>query len=106
MPDGKTAVNKTRTLIQDIEILDDLSKRYRMKTVLDDNSLVISNTRVRDTGIYRCVASNPLGEDTESVNVTVHDGRLFLMQNRTPTPPKKKETGSEFSSIILFTFIF
>ncbi|KAK3741699.1 hypothetical protein QZH41_016948 [Actinostola sp. cb2023] len=71
LPNGQY-VDKSYS-IHDIEVLDDLSQRTRVKTMQKDNSLLISETRVRDSGIYQCVATNALGNDTGTVNLTIHD---------------------------------
>ena len=73
LPNGQY-VDKSYS-IHDIEVLDDLSQRTRVKTMQKDNSLLISETRVRDSGIYQCVATNALGNDTGTVNLTIHDGK-------------------------------
>ena len=73
-PDGE-AINAT-TSVYEIEILDDDSQDKRGKILQNDGSLLIFNTRVRDGGIYKCVAINVMGQDEGSVNFTVRKGKI------------------------------
>ncbi|KAK2556683.1 Angiopoietin-1 receptor [Acropora cervicornis] len=63
-------VNATRA-IREFEYLDDDSKRVRGKLLQNDGSLLLFNTRVYDSGVYKCVAVNVAGESEGFVNVTV-----------------------------------
>ncbi|XP_044169164.1 uncharacterized protein LOC122953369 isoform X1 [Acropora millepora] len=63
-------VNATRP-IYEFEIFDDDSIRVRGKMLQNDGSLLLFNTRVYDSGVYKCVAVNVAGESEGSVNVTV-----------------------------------
>lgn len=74
LPDGKT-VKTNQSHTDKTDILDDGTKKEKIKKVLPDNSLLITDTGITDSGLYRCFAENDLGNATGVVNVTVHDGR-------------------------------
>lgn len=57
---------------------DDDSQKTRGKILQMDGSLLVSDTRVHDSGIYKCVAENALGKDEGSVNLTVRKGEVFI----------------------------
>lgn len=78
-------VNATKP-IYEIEFLDDDSKRLRGKMLQNDGSLLLFNTRVHDSGVYKCVAANVAGESESSVNVTVTEGELLVSYRLTVFP--------------------
>ena len=78
-------VNATRA-IREFEYLDDDSKRVRGKMLQNDGSLLLFNTRVYDSGVYKCVAVNVAGESEGFVNVTVTEGELLVSYRLTVFP--------------------
>ena len=72
-PDGHT-VNATAPFYAS-EVLDDGSENRRGKILQEDGSLLIFNTRDLDQGVYKCVATNVMGRDEGTVNLTVKEGR-------------------------------
>ena len=60
--------------IYEIEVLDDGTHKTRGKILQKDGSLLVSDTRVHDQGIYKCVAVNVVGKDERNVNLTVRKG--------------------------------
>ena len=75
---GGSFVNVTKTIYDKIDIFDDDddddSRRVSGKMLQNDGSLLLFNTRVDDSGVYKCIATNVAGEDENSVNVTVTKG--------------------------------
>ena len=49
----------------------------RMTTNIQDNSLTISGTIVRDSGTYTCIATNGLDQSEASAMLTVKGGSSF-----------------------------
>uniref|UniRef100_A0A3Q3K3Y4 Hemicentin 1 n=1 Tax=Monopterus albus TaxID=43700 RepID=A0A3Q3K3Y4_MONAL len=47
-------------------------QNQNMYRLLSSGSLVVIAPTVEDTAVYRCVASNEAGEDSRSINLTVH----------------------------------
>lgn len=70
-------VNASRPIFE-IEFYDDDSQKTRGKILQMDGSLLVSDTRVHDSGMYKCVAENALGKDEGSVNLTVRKGEVFI----------------------------
>lgn len=69
MPDDEF-VNASSHVLE-FEFLDDDTKITRGKILQKDGSLLVFNTRVHDSGIYKCRAVNVAGKDESSVNLTV-----------------------------------
>ena len=69
LPDG-SPVNATKS-VYEIEI-----PETRGAKLQEDGSLLVFNTHVRNTGIYKCVAINVMGKDERSVNLTVREGEI------------------------------
>ena len=44
--------------------------RYSRVTIIPGGALTIENVRITDAALYECIATNPLGTDTRSFNVT------------------------------------
>ncbi|XP_068676713.1 uncharacterized protein [Montipora foliosa] len=70
MPDDEF-VNASSHVLQ-FEVHDDDTKKTRGKILQKDGSLLVFNTRVHDSGIYKCRAVNVAGRDERSVNLTVN----------------------------------
>ena len=66
-------MNATKS-VYEIEILDDDSQIKRGKEIQEDGSLLVFDTRVHDQGIYKCIATNVMGQAVKSVNLTVREG--------------------------------
>ena len=75
-PDGHV-VNGTQS-VYEMEILDDDSQIKRGKEIQEDGSLLVFDTRVHDQGIYKCFATNVVGQDVRSVNLTVREGEISI----------------------------
>jgi len=72
-PDGH-AVNATAPFYESKD-LDYGSENRRGKILQEDGSLLISNTRDVDQGVYKCVAKNVMGRDERRVKLTVNKGK-------------------------------
>ncbi|XP_068676392.1 uncharacterized protein [Montipora foliosa] len=70
MPDDEF-VNASSHVVE-FELLDDDTKKTRGKILQKDGSLLVFNTRVHDSGMYKCLAVNVAGRDEKSVNLTVN----------------------------------
>ena len=78
LPDGYF-VNASR-YVHETEFLDDGTNRTRGKILQKDGSLLVFNTRVGDSGIYKCRAVNLAGRDEKSVNLTVNKGESQIIE--------------------------
>ena len=70
-------INASRPIFE-IEVFDDDSQKTRGKILQKDGSLLVFDTRVHDSGIYKCVAENALGKDEGNVNLTVRKGEVSI----------------------------
>ena len=78
MPDDEF-VNASSHILE-FELLDDDTKKTRGKILQKDGSLLVFNTRVHDSGIYKCLAVNVAGRDEKSVNLTVNKGKSKMTE--------------------------
>ena len=72
-PDGKV-INTTDPVNKNEFFESDGENKTAGKVLQKDGSLLIFNTRVHDQGVYKCVATNAMGKDERSVNLTVREG--------------------------------
>ena len=61
-----------------LEHLEDNSRDITRNMLQNDGSLLIFYTRVADQGMYKCIATNILGDDVGEVNLTVREGEISL----------------------------
>ena len=76
-PDG-TFVNATAPVRKVAEKLDDDSEVFTGKELQEDGSLLVYYTRVDDEGVYKCVATNDLGQAVGNVSLTVREGKVLF----------------------------
>lgn len=70
---------KGASAVHEVETLDDSTKTMRSKMQQDDGSLLITETSIRDAGIYTCIARNRLGEERMDTNLTVRQGTCMIL---------------------------
>lgn len=70
---------KGASAVHEVETLDDSTKTMRSKMQQDDGSLLITETSIRDAGIYTCIARNRLGEERMNTNLTVRQGTCMIL---------------------------
>ena len=59
-----------------LEHLEDNSRDITRNMLQNDGSLLIFYTRVADQGMYKCIATNILGDDVGKVNLIVREGKI------------------------------
>ncbi|CAH8631898.1 unnamed protein product, partial [Dicrocoelium dendriticum] len=64
---------------------DVLSNSSRIRIMDEGKSLVISMTKVRDAGVYQCIATNPVGEDTDELRLVVESKPQLVTMPRNIT---------------------
>lgn len=60
--------------LRDVSTLDDGTRRVRLKEQQEDNSLLITDVHVGDSGLYTCMATNSFGHIRREANLTVRKG--------------------------------